>query len=323
MSGCGDTNPCAPVNPCDCAETADIREQGPPGARGLAGGIPIFQIGTVVSGSVPQVQLIQVNPLLYTMNFVVPSAGTNLPNSWTGIQTFTQQAVFQQGFSAVGATSTIFSLNVTNDFTSTGTSLFVGGAIFNGAVVFNGAVTADTIDTTGDATFNADVLIPNIPALAANVCYLGYVVVDNCGRLRFVNGYSPNSASNSNAISQTVTFNQAETQIAMTLPFTVPNVPACGVAMSANTTIFGRVVTGTGGALPADISAFVIRVRLDDPVVGTTLAGPSITNFESQGEWYVNANIAPGAHTLYFTISGNGVGSASILLIFIECSVQF
>jgi hypothetical protein len=162
-----------------------------------------------------------------------------------------------------------------------------------------------------------------MPALAANVCYRGYVVVDSCGRLRYVNGFSPNSAASGTALSQTVVFNAAETAIAFNLPLTVPSVPDCGAAMAVNATIFGRLVTAAGGALPADISTFVIRVRLDNAVTGFTLAGPSITNFESQGEWYVNAQLTPGPHTLFFTISGNGVGSSSIDLIFIECAVNF
>src|SRR5260221_14595569 len=134
MSGCGDTNPCAPVNPCDCAETAAIREQGPPGSRGLPGGTPVFTIGTVTEGTIPSVTIVQMNPLLYQINFVIPSAKLNTNNFWTGIQTFEAQAVFNAGLTA-GGSSTMFDLTVTHSFISQGTSLFVGLATFGGCAI--------------------------------------------------------------------------------------------------------------------------------------------------------------------------------------------
>lgn len=321
MSNCGDTNPCAPVNPCDCAETAAIREQGPPGARGLPGGIPVFTIGTVTSGAVPSVTIVQVNPLLYQINFVIPTVKLNTDNFWTGVQTFEQTAIFQAGLHAAGA-STFDQLTASGAFTAEGTALFLGVATFSGPVVLNSdATVAGTVNTLnlhvrGEARFDAT-------ALAPNTCYIGYCVLDSCGRLHYVNAFSPNSAAGGTGLAQVVTFAQSETAIGFNLPFVVPNVPDCGSAMSVTSTIFGRVSTNAGGALPPDISAFRVTVRLDNAVTGTVLATASFTNFEFAGQWYVNAQIPPGSHTLFFTVQGLGVGSSSITLSEVTCAIQF
>ncbi len=321
MSGCGDTNPCAPVNPCDCVEPAAIREQGPPGPGGAPGGIPVFQIGAVVAGATPQVTIVQVNPLLYTLNFVIPSANVNTPNIWTEVQTFQGTAIFSNGFNASGNSTienlTVQKLTVADAGTFIGTQTFTAGAIFNDGIAVTGGVVADNVSVSGTLQ-NAGII-----ALPPNVPILGTTVVDNCGNFYFVGNIGPNSVSGSTGLAVNVPFNQAETALPFSLPFTVPNVAGCGVPQPAVVIIRGDIVANAGGALPIDISTFRLFVRLDNAVTGTILAQRTFTNFEAGGTWIVNALIPPGSHTLWFTIAGLSVGTSTITLIAIDCSVDF
>jgi hypothetical protein len=321
MSSCGNTDPCAPVNPCDCVEPAAIREQGPPGPGGAPGGIPVFQIGVVIAGAVPAVTIVQVNPLLYTLNFVIPSANLTTPNTWTEIQTFQGKAVFNNGFTATGdsniQTLTVGNLTVAGNGTYVGLQTFNGGAVFNGPAEFNGGADIDQLRVSGTIQ-NA-----GITQLPANTPILGTVAVDNCGNFFYQGTLGPNSTAGSSALAMNVPFNQAETAIPFSLPFVVPNLPACGVAQPAAVIIRGDVVTNAGGAIPVDISSFRVFVRLDNAVTGTILAQRIFTNFEAGGAWITNALIPPGAHTLFFTIAGLSVGSSTITLIAIDCSIDF
>lgn len=314
MSGCS-TNPCAPVNPCDCAETADIREQGPPGGRGLPGGIPVFQIGATVSGPVPSVTLTMVNPLLYTLDFIIPSVGTNLPNTWSATQTFSVQTIFSDGFAASGS-STIVDLTVSGTLQAA-LSIFTGLSTFNGNTVFNG-----TNDFQGDTTFvnatvNGDFKMPNLAALGAGQAVLGTVVAKADGTFAFTVG-AANSASGSTALAATIVFNASETAIAFNLPFVVPAGPDALCVVVAQMT-----VNYSGANPPADISNWYFRCRLDNPTIGAQLGINVVSNFEGSVNLNAQVTVPAGAHTLYFTIQGSGLGSSSLTLTNIEARVNF
>lgn len=317
--------PCAPdfgdSNPCRGTDPALIREMGKPGTPGVPGGTPTFEVGSVVNGATPSVTYTMVNPLLYRVDYVIPSAGTETANTWALEQTFLG------GIATVGITDTGTSnltiLNVSGASTFAGISTFGGAAIFNSSATFNGGLTAfgssamQSLLVTGPLSNNGMIGLP------ASVCIKGQVVVDTCGTFYYINAQGPNSTAGANSLSQTVTFNNTETGIALTVPFTIPFTPACGTAMNQNVQIFGRLLTNAGGAIPADVSRFIVRVRLDNASTGAVLANDEFTNFEAAANWLVNANLAPGGHTLYFTIQGLGLGSSSIGLTEIDCSVNF
>lgn len=307
MSSCN-SNPCAPVNPCECAETADIREQGPPGSRGLPGGIPVFQIGTTVSGPVPMVTITQVNPLLYTLDFVIPSVGTDLPNTWLATQTFAVPAVFSDGFSALG-TSTFVNLTVSGDFQAAA-SIFTGLSTFNGNTVFNG-----TNDFQGDTTFlNTTIAgtfkLTSLIALPANTAILGELVVLADGTIRFSpTTTSANIISGFTALAAVIPFNQSETAIAFNQPFVIPAGGPSSVRIDA---ILGALPSGANP--PADLSQYLLNARLDDAVTGTVVASAIFSNYEAEALLVGNFLVAAGAHTMYYTIQGIGLGSSSVAL---------
>ncbi len=315
MTSCGDVNPCAPVNPCDCVEPAAIREQGPPGPGGAPGGIPVFQIGVVISGPVPSVTVIQVNPLLYTLNFVIPSANTSFPNTWIDVQTFSATAVFTNGFTATGS-STIADLTV-QTLTVSGTGTYVGLQTFNGDATFNGINTFVGATTMTDLTVNGILKIPNIVALPAATAILGRVVVGTDGRLYFIVGTGANVASGSTALAATIPFNQVETAIGFNLPFTIPAGPDASIEIVMQMTVQPTVNP------PASYSNFLVQVRLDNATLGTVVAATGVSVYESTAQLNGRATVPAGAHTLFFTITGLGSGSSSIALTSISARVTF
>lgn len=309
-------------NPCDGAQPSLIREKGRPGSPGVPGGTPVFQVGTVVNGGSPSVTYTMVNPLLYRVDYVLPSAGLADLNEWTALQTFLA------GIATVGITDT---------GTATLNILVVGGAAeFNGATEFNGAVTFNSSATFAagltaegqsvmqDLAVNGVFIVPGPQSLAAGEVYMGYAVLDSCGRLKITNGVGPNIENGGNNFTQVVAFDAPETAIALTLPFTVPSVAECGVAPNSVISVYGQLQASVAGAIPTDISDFTYRIRLDNAVTGQVLYASVINNFQSgQNFNFVAANTAPGAHTLYFTIQGLAGGSSSITLTALECTVTF
>ncbi len=312
---CGPVSPCAPVNPCDCVEPAAIREQGPPGRAGTPGGVPVFQIGTVVSGPVPIVTITQVNPLLYTLDFVIPSVGTNLPNTWTAVQTFDLPPVFVTGFTATGS-STAVDFATSGTFTMNGPGVFVGDSVFNGDTTFNGLnhfvgdTDAVNLTVTGDVKLTGVVVLPAATAIQGNV------VIGVDGKLYFVVG-SSNIASGSTALAATIVFNAAETAIAFNLPFTIPAGPdaVCGIVM--------QMTTKPNVNPPTDWSDFLVRCRLDNAVLGTVVGATGVTVFEGTAQINAVATIPAGSHTLFFTIQGTGDGTNSIDLTSITARISF
>lgn len=310
------------ANPCQGEPPGLIREQGRPGAPGIPGGTPVFQVGTVLSGGTPSVTYTMINPLLYRVDYIIPGTATSQANTWTATQTFAGGVVVTGAFETTGG-ATLDSLHVTGTSTFDGASEFGGSAEFASSLTCLTTITTANLTASGTSTLNGPLINAGIAALPAAKAILGQVVADSCGQFYYINGQGPNSVVGATALAQSVPFDQAETAIAFTVAFTVPSVADCGSPANANVTIFGRVVTDAGGALPADISNFIVRIRLDNPTTGTVLAAPKFTNFELEGQWYVNANLAPGTHTLYFTVQGLAVGSASIGLTEIDCSVNF
>lgn len=308
------------ANPCANTDPSLIREMGLPGQKGLPGSTPVFVVGTVIAGPTPSVTFTAVNPLLYRVDFIIPSTNINTINNWTATQNFTDVTVAGTFTTTGGATIDVLEV--------TGAATFGGAVEFNGAVTYNSSAeflagfTANTGTITGDFSVDGTFTNDGISQLPAAMCIRGQVVANDCGQLFYINGQGPNSVVGATALAQSVAFNAAEAGIAFTLAFTVPFVASCGSAMNQNITVFGRVLTNAGGALPADISKFIVQVRLDDLVTGTVIANGTFTNFEAGAQWFVNANVAPGAHTLYFTVQGLGVGTASIGLTEIDCSVN-
>lgn len=326
MSNCGGSDPCAPVNPCDCAETAAIREQGPQGARGLPGSIPVFQIGTVVAGLTPRVTITEVNPLLYTLDFVIPSANLNSANLWTGIQTFQQQAVFLAGINSSG-TSNIDGLTATTAFVSSGTSLFVGVSTFSGAAAFNGGIAVaggivtDNLEVDGNATF------PGATPITMGECIKGQVYLDSCNKLRYLTGNAPNIATNNGSFSSTITPGSSETAMPINVPFTIPSSCTCGTALARDATITGLLefvpaATVTSGAV--DVSIYIMRIRLDNATTGAIVYSSRVSNLDAARNFFVQANaIPPGAHTAFVTLTGAGIGTQNLTAIALGFSVEF
>ena len=324
--------PCAPdfgdQNPCRDQDASLFREMGLPGPPGAPGTTPAFVIGSVTEGAVPSVTLTKVNPLLYRMDFIIPQTGVNQTNTWTATQTYNATSNFNELATFTGGITT-------NTLTVSGPAIFNGASTFGGAVTFEssatflGGITTNTLTTTGDVNVGGqlittgDITDSAIAQLGAGIAIRGTVVADSCGKLFYINGTGPNSNAVSSALALTIAYNAAEGSVGVTLPFTVPNLAPCGTAMNANVNLFGRITSAAGGALPTDISAFLMLVRLDNSSSGTILASASITNFEKQALWNVNASIAPGPHTLYFTVQGLGVGTSSITLAEIDASINF
>jgi hypothetical protein len=292
-----------------------IREQGPPGAGGAPGGIPVFQIGVVISGPVPSVTVVQVNPLLYTLNFVIPSANTSFANTWIEVQTFQSKAVFNAGFTAIGS-STIEDLTV-QTLTVAGAGTFVGLQTFNGNTIFNGANNFVGAVTTGDLTGNGIIKFPNLVVLPAATAINGTVVMGTDGRLYFVVGSGSNVASGSTGLAANIPFNQAETAIGFNLPFTIPAGPDAAVEIVMQMTLQPTVNP------PPNYSSFLINVRLDNAALGTVIAATGVSNYETTAQLNGRATIPAGSHTLFFTITGLGLGTSTITLTSIAARVTF
>ncbi len=139
---------------CRCGELPAVREEGPPGPAGADGGTPAFQVGTVTSGPDPSVTLTQVTPLLYTIDFVLPSAPTSTPNTWSDTQTFTVEAIFNGGLTANGPVTVDDDLTVTqnaslNDVTVAGTFSANGTSTFQNASIFGNLDVGGNASVTG------------------------------------------------------------------------------------------------------------------------------------------------------------------------------
>lgn len=293
-----------------------IREQGPPGRAGTPGGVPVFQIGSTVSGPVPLVTITEVNPLLYTLDFVIPQIGTGLPNSWTAVQTFDLPPVFVTGFTATGA-STAVDLTISGTFTMNGPGFFVGDSVFNGDTTFNGlnhfVGDTDAVNLTVSGIFK----IPNITQLGAGVAQLGTVVIVPDGTLYYAVPSGTNIVIGSMALATVVVFNAAEASF-FSSAFVIPAGPSAQVTLYAQLTI-----VFSGANPPVDVGQFYLRARLDDAVIGTVVSASAGTNFEATIQLSSSVLVPAGAHTMYFTMQGLAVGTSSIVMTGITTRISF
>lgn len=305
------------ANPCANDDPSLIREMGLPGAVGLPGSTPVFVVGTVFSGPAPSVTFTAVNPLLYRVDFIIPSTNIHDAQTWTATQTFAD--VIVDGTFTTNGGATIDVLTVTGIAAFNDLVTFGGAVTFSSSLTAVSGITANAITVSGTTTLNSTVLIPNIPQLGAAVAILGTVVVLPDGTLN----YSPsssgaNTASNTSALSAVIPYNQAETAIAFTLPLVIPSGASAIMNLSA---VLKFSVSGANP--PSDVSYFFMSCRLDDPVTGTVLGTSNFTNFEASGTVLSLTTVPAGPHTLYFTISGASVGTSSIVLAGITAIANF
>lgn len=184
---------------CSCGELPAVREEGPPGPAGPDGGIPVFEVGSVSTGS-PSVTITQVTPLLYTIDFVLPNVPTSTPNTWSDTQTFTVQAIFNGGLQSNG------NVGITGDLSVSGTSTLSGDVSIGGILAVNGNTTLANATVTNDLGIGGNLTVGGnsiftgtvsftippdlgIIALTANQNVRGYLVLDHNNDIKFVAGY--------------------------------------------------------------------------------------------------------------------------------------
>lgn len=100
---CVQSQPVLP--PAKCSDDANTKAEGPPGIQGDTGDTPAFTVGTVTEGTA-NVILTENTPTDYTVDFVIPQPPTGTANTWTAVQTYEQQAIFELGLETTGGTST-------------------------------------------------------------------------------------------------------------------------------------------------------------------------------------------------------------------------
>jgi hypothetical protein len=275
-------------------------------------------VGTVATGPNPSVTYTMVNPLLYRVDYIIPSTNVNQPNTWTATQTFTD-IIVSGTISALGTTSLTI-LNVSGAATFAGLTVFNGATTFNSSADFAAGITTTTLTASGTVTLNGAVLIPNIVQLPAATAISGIVVVQPDGTLNFTPGNTgSNVVAGSSGLAQVVLDTSAEVAIAFSQNFTVPAGPDATVNVVAQLT---SQVSGTNP--PATVSGWIFRIRLDDVVVGTVVVANGITNFEGSVN-LLGGFLAPaGAHTLFYTVQGlGGAGTNAINLTSVSGRVTF
>ncbi len=312
---------CAPdygnSNPCFQADPALIREQGRPGSPGIPGGTPAFVVGTVATGPNPSVTYTMVNPLLYRVDYIIPSTNVNQPNTWTATQTFTD--IIVSGNASVLGTTTLTVLDVSGTATFAGLTVFNGATTFNSSADFAAGITTTTLTASGLVTLNGIVKIPNIVQLPAATAIQGAVVVQPDGTLNFVVANTgANVVAGSSALAAVVAWNSAEVAIAFSQNFVVPAGPDARVSVVAQVTL-----QPNGANPPANLSGFIIRARLDDVVIGTVVTANGVTNFEASCNLLGDFTAPAGAHTVFYTIQGLGTGGSSINLTSISGTIKF
>ncbi len=177
--------------PAKCSDDANTKAEGPPGIQGDTGDTPAFTVGTVTEGAA-NVILTENTPTDYTVDFVIPQPPTGTANTWTAVQTFEQQAVFQLGLETTGGTSTFGGtaftvtpnsnfdgdLNIAGDVDITG-DLDIGGnfASVTSFTALNGFFHNALFD--GQITFGASAAMV-LDQAAAGSFPRGYIVLNDC-----------------------------------------------------------------------------------------------------------------------------------------------
>lgn len=152
---------------CRCGELPAVREEGPPGPAGPDGGVPVFEVGTVTTGS-PDVIITQVTPLLYTIDFVLPNVPTNTPNTWSDTQTFTVAAIFNGGFTANDDCTVDADLTVTGNTTLNNVS--IGGTLSaNGTSTFQNISVFNNLDVSGNANVTGGLSVASTSDLVGGI----------------------------------------------------------------------------------------------------------------------------------------------------------
>lgn len=306
---------------CVCNELPPTREEGPPGPAGADGGVPVFTVGTVTTGS-PSVTLTQVTPLEYTIDFVLPNVPTSSPNTWSATQTFTVQAVFNGGLAANGPVQINSTLGVTGVST-------LEDANLSGDLSVDGGTTLATLDTTGNANVGGNLSVtgttsfggavsftvpPNlgIVALTANENARGFLVLDHNNVVKFVPnfGYTQRGQADGTVIAPVVPgdINIAVVDpLVITVPVLTPNQPTPTVDVEATLTIDAGNATA-----PIQLQMWFGAIGVGSPV--------DFVEFDIGGSWSqvtlrkCNQVLALGANN--FRISGdNDAGNGNNLVI--------
>lgn len=142
------------LSPCACADTPAIREEGPPGAEGPVGDTPEFTVGTVTEGAAG-VTFTTNTPTDITVDFVIPQPPIDTANTWTAVQTYEQQAIFELGLETTGGTSTFggSAFTVTPDAEFSGDVTVAGDEFVSGTLRIGGNTVIDGNASVAGSTF--------------------------------------------------------------------------------------------------------------------------------------------------------------------------
>lgn len=306
---------------CQCGELPALREEGPPGPPGPDGGVPVFTVGTVTTG-VPSVTVNQITPLLYTIDFVLPTVPTNTANLWSDTQTFEVQAVFQAGIAVTGATILTGTLGVSGLSTLQDVSV-LGDLGVNGLcslaslAVANDVSVGGNLGVTGNTTFGGTVTFASPPdlsivALTANENARGFLVLDHNNVIKYVAGQGYTGRGQAPAtglvnIPPSTGGLQICNPLVITVPVLTPNQPTPLVDIEA-------VIMYEGGGSSSDLT---FSLWLGTIGVGSALEFWDIANPGGESKQIalraVGAQLALGANN--FRISGdNNDVSATITI---------
>jgi hypothetical protein len=147
----------------------------------------------------PSVTITQVTPLLYTIDFVLPTVPTNTANFWSDTQTFAVEAIFQAGIGVTG--DSVFTGDVAVSGLSSLTNVTISGDIsvngvasFDSLAVNNDVSIGGNLGVTGNTHFGGTVTFSTTPdlgitALTANENVRGYLALDHNNEIKYVSGY--------------------------------------------------------------------------------------------------------------------------------------
>jgi hypothetical protein len=144
------------LSPCACDEPAPIREEGPTGQTGYKGATPKFTIGTVTAGEA-SVTVVVTDEFNRVINWVLPAIPEGVPYTWTEVNTFEQQSIFELGLETTGGTSTFGGTNfaVTPDATFSNDVHVASNSEIEGDVTVTLHLNEDAnITVVGDTTLN-------------------------------------------------------------------------------------------------------------------------------------------------------------------------
>jgi hypothetical protein len=179
--------------PAKCSDDANTKAEGPPGLQGDTGDTPAFTVGTVTEGTA-NVILTENTPTDYTVDFVIPQPPIDSENTWTAVQTYEQQAIFELGLETTGGTSTFggtaFTVTPDAEFTGdvtvagdefvSGTLRVGGNATYAGNASVAGATFLNDTEIDGEITFGPSSTIV-VSATGAGRFPRGILVQGDCG----------------------------------------------------------------------------------------------------------------------------------------------